>query len=212
MRGAQSSRQSTSILMKAVIGVAAGAAAVYVFDKLDWFMYDHEDEAVRERTKAARPGGEAPAQVVASRIANALDLGSATREKLGFGIHYALGIGPGAAYAALHDRVPYLTAGRGALFGLTLFLVQDEVLNTMMKTAGKPQEYPWQAHARGLVSHLLYGFILDTLVRTADRAMPDRRAIVLTAGAAAGEDEADMAPPSSISRPPVSGQLVNPLH
>lgn len=157
-----------------LIGAAAGAAAVYVFDKLDWFMYEHEDDAATAQTKAARPGGEAPAHVMATRASKVSGLGAAPKEKLGTGIHYGLGVGPGAAYGLLRRRLPLVSAGRGTLFGLAMFLVEDELLNTLMRTAGKPQDYPWQAHARGLVSHLVYGFVLDTLLRTADSVAEQR--------------------------------------
>jgi len=31
--------------------------------------------------------------------------------------------------------------------------------------SGNPQDYPWQAHVRGLVAHVVYGVVTDTMVR-----------------------------------------------
>lgn len=32
----------------------------------------------------------------------------------------------------------------------------------MTRLAADPRRYPWQAHARGLVAHLVYGLVTDT--------------------------------------------------
>lgn len=154
------------VVTDALMGAVAAGVAVWVFDKLDWAMYEREDESVRQRTLAARPGGEAPAQVIVSKAARALHVDPGEhKERLGQAVHYGLGIGPGALYGALHSRAPAIATGRGSFFGLSLFLLQDEGLNTVLGLAGKPQEYPWQAHARGLVSHLVYGLVTDALFR-----------------------------------------------
>jgi hypothetical protein len=73
-----------------------------------------------------------------------------------------LGIMPGAVYGALRDRAPYVGAGRDGLRGLALFLVQDEGLNALLGLSGPPRRYPWQAHARGLVAHVVYGVVTAT--------------------------------------------------
>ena len=144
-------------------GAIAGALGVWVMDRVDWFMYEHEDPGARRRTQHARPGGLDPAHVVADKIASAAgaDLSPSQRHPAGMGIHYSLGIGPGAIYGALRDRVPYMGAGRGTLWGFALFALQDEVLNSAAGLSGKPRDYPWQAHARGLLAHLVYGAVTD---------------------------------------------------
>lgn len=155
-----------NIFTDLLAGAVAGAVAVWVMDRIDWFDYRHEDPQARERTQQVRPGGMAPAQVVAARVAGHLDrpIGSRRRHSLGLAVHYTLGMGPGALYAALRDRYPIMRAGHGALFGLGLFVVQDELLNSVTGLAAKPDEYPWQAHARGLIAHVVYGVATETLV------------------------------------------------
>lgn len=207
MRDERAGSQWESVLLKAAAGAVAGGIAVYLFDKLDWFAYEHEDAEARRRTQAVRPGGEAPAHVMAGRVARSLGLGSSATDQLGLGFHYALGVGPGAAYALLRDRAPLVGAGRGTLFGLALFLLQDEGLNTLMRTAAKPQEYPWQAHARGLVSHLLYGLVLDALVRAADRALRPGGATDLAEREVISDEDEDAAETTTwIGRPPGAEQ------
>ena len=146
-------------------GAVAGAAGVWVMDRLDWFLYGRESAETRQRTEDARPGGRDPAHVMAGMAADAVgvELASPKQNPAGLAVHYSLGILPGALYGALRSRVDYLGAGRGLLFGLGLFVVEDELANPLLGTAAPPGRYPWQAHARGLVAHLVYGLVTDVV-------------------------------------------------
>jgi hypothetical protein len=151
----------------------AGAVAVWVMDQFDWFDYRHEDPEVREQTRQVRPGGMDPAHVAANKVAEATgrDLTPSDPHPAGKLVHYSLGIGPGALYGVLGDSFPVLKTGRGTLYGLGLFLVQDEAINSITGLAANPQDYPWQDHARGLKQHLIYGFVTDTIRRILNRAI-----------------------------------------
>ena len=84
-------------------------------------------------------------------------LSSRQPDRVGVAVHYELGMVPAAFYGALRGRVDYLGEGRGSMFGLGVFLIKDEVMNPVMGLSGPPEDYPWTAHARGLVAHLAYG-------------------------------------------------------
>lgn len=88
-------------------------------------------------------------------------------------VHYAIGIAPAIGYALLRDRLPMSGVARGALYGAGLFLTQDEVLNTVTGLGAKPQNYPWQAHARGLVAHTAYGIVTELALALADKMRAD---------------------------------------
>lgn len=156
-----------NVLADAVKGAAAGAIGVWVMDRVDWYMYDHEDAEARRRTQQVRPGGLDPAHVVANKVASAFGTELSPRQPhpAGVAVHYAIGIGPAALYGALQDRVPAFGTGRGALYGLGLFLIQDELVNSATGLSARPGQYPWQVHARGLVAHLVFGIITDTVFR-----------------------------------------------
>jgi len=160
----------SNVVVDALVGAMAGAAAVWVMDRVDWFNFRHEDPEARARTQAVRPRGLTPAPLLADKIAKGLglDLQPANDSAAGKAVHYAIGIMPGALYGALRHKVPGLDAGRGALFGTGLFLIQDEGLNAVVGLSAKPQDYPWQAHARGFAAHIVYGLVLDTTIRLAD--------------------------------------------
>ncbi|MBD0274353.1 MAG: hypothetical protein ICV73_20770 [Acetobacteraceae bacterium] len=85
-------------------------------------------------------------------------------------VHYGLGMVMGAAYAALRQRVGAVGAGRGVPFGLAMFALQDEGLNTLLGTGGPPGRYPWQTHARGAAAHALFGFVTDAVLRLLSRS------------------------------------------
>lgn len=78
---------------------------------------------------------------------------------------------PGALYGALRHRVKGLSGGQGFLYGLGLFLVEDETAGPLLGLASGPLTYPWQAHARGLVSHLVLGMVMDAVLRVMDREL-----------------------------------------
>lgn len=168
-------RQAGDILADMALGALAGAAGVWVMDRVDWFNYRHEDPEARRRTQQVRPGGEDPAHVIATRAERMAGarLSPAQHHAAGTAIHYAIGIGPGAIYGAMKGRVPGVGADRGLLYGLALFMLQDELVNAAAGLSAHPRRYPWQAHARGLVAHLVYGFVTDatwnTLKRTSTR-------------------------------------------
>ncbi|TWI51015.1 hypothetical protein IQ22_03717 [Pseudomonas duriflava] len=153
------------VLAGAAVGAAAGAVAVWVMDRVDWFAYDHVPEEAKQQTLAARPKGIDPAHVMVEKMAGTTGTGTSQPHLAGIAAHYLLGVAPGAVYGALHEKMPGLSMGRGSMFGLGLFLMQDEGLS------GRPQEYPWQAHARGLVAHVVYGVVTDTVVRMFKKAL-----------------------------------------
>lgn len=152
-------------------GALAGAAGVWIMDRVDWFMFRHEDPSARRRTERVRPGGLEPAHTLANTVADALGTHLSPRQPhpAGIAVHYGLGIGPAALYAAMRHRVDWPGPVRGAALGLGLFLLQDEGLNAVTGLSAPLRQYPWQAHARGLVAHLVLGVAIDALLDAAER-------------------------------------------
>lgn len=168
------------VAFKVAAGFAAGALGVWALDRLDWFMWDREDPQVRARTTAVRPKGEPPAQALVSKMEDATGkhLEPGTHEAASQVVHYSIGIAPAIGYALLRDKLPMNGVARGALYGAGLFLTQDEVLNTVTGLGAKPQDYPWQAHARGIVAHAVYGIVTELALVAMDQVRLDRTRIV----------------------------------
>jgi hypothetical protein len=131
-RRRQPIRRGGGTLATVVSGALAGAVGVWALDRIDWFMWNRETDETRARTVAARPGGEPPPRrwSPSSRMRRADADGGRART--------------GIAGGSLLDRdctgdrlraVSRPAAGngiaRGAGLGMTLFLSQDEVLNTV---------------------------------------------------------------------------------
>jgi uncharacterized membrane protein YagU involved in acid resistance len=168
----------------ALLGAAAGIVGVVVLDRVDWFLFNREDAATRERTRQVRPEGKPPADVLVERVADATGAKPDESSKQTFGqiTHYAIGVAPAVAFALLRDKLPGQGVPRGLLFGLGLFLTQDEVLNTVTGLGAKPQDYPWQDHVRGLAAHLAYGVATEFALTAAEKRLGQRGASIPPAG------------------------------
>lgn len=174
MGGRTSRRTGADALVNdGVKGAVAGAVGVWALDTVTWAMWDRTDPEKLRQEKDARPGGLDPAHVMANRAAEAVGTELTPRQPhpAGIAVHYGLGIMPAAAYAVLRRRVPAITAGGGLLYGLGLFLMQDEGLNPILDTSGSPRKYAPEAHFRGLVGHLVLGAATHASLKVLDQVM-----------------------------------------
>lgn len=171
---ADGSRTAATTAEDILKGAVAGAVATWVMDRADWFMYDRESDDVHRQTREARPRHMDPAHVMAAEGAQAVGVELAPRQldQAGMAVHYALGIAPAMIYGATRTRVPGVGAGRGLAFGAAMFVIEDEALNPALGFAAGPSDYPWQAHARGLVAHLIYGVVTDAVLRAFTPSRP----------------------------------------
>ena len=160
-----------SLLADVVKGAIAGAVATWAMDKVAWYIWDRQDPATLRREEAARTEGMDPAHVTANRVARALgkELHPAQPHPAGIAVHYGIGTGPAMLYAPLRRRYPMLGAAGGLLYGLGLFLAVDEGVVPALGLAGGPTEYPWQAHVRGLVGHLVLGGVTHATLELLDQ-------------------------------------------
>ncbi len=174
--GVDTANEGHGLVAKVLMGTAAGAIGVWALDRVDWFMWNHQSEEARSRTTSVRPGGEPPAHVMVSKIEQMFDLTPTPEqhELAGLATHYGIGIAPAVVYALVRDKLPGEGPIRGLLYGLGLFVLQDEVVNSASGLAAKPQAYPWQAHARGLIAHLVYGVATETVLNLMEKSLKPR--------------------------------------
>ncbi len=151
-------------------GAVAGAVATYVMGRVTSYLYEHEDRDARHAEDEARGGRtayEAAAEKVASSAGTSLE--PRRRQELGSAIHWAMGIGAGAAYAVLRRRVQGLGGAAGTAFGTGFWAFLDEGLVPALGLTPGPGAFPWQTHARGFVGHLTFGTVTDGTLRLLDR-------------------------------------------
>lgn len=153
-------------------GAVAGALGVWVMDKVGWRMWDREDPQALDRELRARPHGRDVAHEMAHKAAGAVGVQMADRQPhpAGMAVHYALGVVPGAIYAAARRRAPKVAVMSGAVYGFALWALNDEAVAPLLGVAAGPTEYPPQAHVRGLVSHVALGVATDLALDAMDRA------------------------------------------
>lgn len=178
------------VVLDMATGAVAGAIGVWAMDQIGWFMLRTENTRALVRDLQARPDKEAAVSGTAEQVrsirrnplmggdtagvtATATQVSgvSAPDRRPGPGaivFHFGLGMLPGAVYAAARRNRPRLRTGCGALYGLGLFVVMDETAAPLTGIASGTRSYPWQAHARGLVAHLVLGITTETLLRAAD--------------------------------------------
>jgi hypothetical protein len=153
-----------SVLRDAIRGAIAGAAATWVMDLVTTRMYEAQPSQVTEREEAAQANGKSSVANLVDRFESktGLSIPRARRSTVESAVHYALGAVPGAIYGVLRRRLPLANAGNGAAYGLAVFALNDEYLNTKLGLAGPMSAYPAQTHLRGLAGHAALGLGTET--------------------------------------------------
>ncbi|HVV17256.1 MAG TPA: DUF1440 domain-containing protein [Polyangia bacterium] len=172
MRNGTRRTEKSGIATDLALGIAAGAGAGWLMTRATTMVYGHESRAVRDRESAAR-GGKTASEIAAEKLARLMrvQLEPEQSEKAGRAVHWSIALGAGATYAVLRRRVRWVGRGGGLLFGTLFFLFGDELMNTALGLTPGPRAFPWQAHARGLIGHLVYGAATDAQLRLADRVV-----------------------------------------
>ncbi|CAN5691275.1 hypothetical protein BH23CHL7_BH23CHL7_13970 [soil metagenome] len=154
------------MLIDALRGAVAGAVATWLMDQVTTTMLEAQSTDVTRREESARPSGKTAVGnlVDLAEDATGFEVDPESRGQLEMGMHYALGFVPGAIYGVLRRRMPLLGAKRGLVYGLLLWVLNDELLNTQLGLAGPPRDYPVETHWRGLVGHLVLGGATDTTI------------------------------------------------
>ena len=155
-------------------GAIAGAVGVWIMDQLTWYMYKNEDPLAYKKEKQAQVEGKYAAHVAASKLANTFNIQLDDRQEYaaGKGVHYLMGVLPGALYGAYRHKVEGIGAWKGLLYGTALFVLVDEIIAPLLGLTSGPRAYPWQAHARGLAGHLALGATTDASLKLLNKALP----------------------------------------
>jgi len=151
------------MIVSAVRGAIAGAVAVWLMDLVTSAMLDRQDPKVTKREEAARPNDQPALVNLVGRLEEQTGarLNREQRDSLVPILHYALGVVPGAIYGVLRG-VRLARSVNGAFYGVALWAINDEYLNTRLGLAGPFDAYPPETHLRGLIGHIVLGITTDT--------------------------------------------------
>lgn len=152
------------MIRDALRGALAGAAATWAMDQVTTAMYEAQPREVTEREAAAQPNGKPSVTNLVDKVQarTGLAIPGRGRPMIEMAIHYALGIVPGAIYGVVRRRLALARLWRGLAYGLGLFAINDEYLNTKLGLAGPMDAYPPETHLRGLVGHAVLGMSTET--------------------------------------------------
>jgi len=119
-----------------------------------------------------RIGLEDPSDNATERTANIIaakgfgtSLSKEEKKTSGEVVHYAFGGTTGAFYGLLSELTDQVTLGRGALFGIGVWLAADEIAVPVLGLSKPAAKTPLSTHAYALASHIVYGITTDTLRR-----------------------------------------------
>ena len=150
--------------MKSLVrGAVAGALGTWLMDLVTTGLAASQSKASLQQEREASPNGKSSVENLIDRVeaTTGIVLNPDQRSIATQAVHFGLGIVPGALYGALRDRVPFLGAGRGVLYGLILWAVNDEALNAKLGLSGPFDAYPLDTHWRGAVGHMALGGATD---------------------------------------------------
>ena len=159
-------RQSKAGLTKDIAyGLISGLVGTFLMDKVTTLLYKYESEATKKKESSLM---KEPAYVLlARRVAEKSGFKLTDRQAATGGslLHWTYGITWGGVYGALHDRVPAFTKAGGLLYGISVFALGDEGLNTALRLSPPPRAFPLAVHLRGLVGHIVYAVTSDGTYR-----------------------------------------------
>lgn len=144
-------------------GALAGLAATLFMEHASTSFYNRQSAQSREREEQLRT--EMPTTTLVRKTAALLgtELDDQRAETLGTLSHLTFGAAGGPA-ALLLRRLGLGPIGAGLAVATGMEVVIDQGMNTFLGLTAPPRAWPWQAHARGVVAHAVYGVSLGLLL------------------------------------------------
>jgi hypothetical protein len=154
-------RRRPSLARDALRGALAGLAASWVMEQAQLRVIQRLGSArTRDREEAAQQGLE-PATVqvanAAARLIGRAPLGGTPRKVGAETVHYGTGAAFGALFGAVAPRIAFPLLAAGTLYGLLVWMANDELLVPALGFSRAPTAYPASVHAKAAASHAVYG-------------------------------------------------------
>lgn len=166
-------RGETDIIKGLLAGVAGGLLASFLMEQFQaaW-------SAAAEALSSSKKSGGRKADPTTVKAANLITtkvtgrkVPPAYKPLAGEAVHYGMGASSAAVYGVLAEVAPLVTLGDGAGFGIGVWLLADELAVPAAGLSKPAKEIPLTTHFYALVSHLVYGWITETVRRAVRRAL-----------------------------------------
>ena len=164
-----------SVLKNGALGLASGLVASLAMN-----IFQSGWSAVSKRLEPQQDGDK-QGQDEPSTVKAADQLSEATtgkpvpdeqRQAAGQATHFAFGALLGGLYGAAATAYPAVRTGFGAPFGAAVWAVADELAVPAAGLAKPPTQTPLSTHAYSLLSHLLFGAVLEAGQLLGERGLP----------------------------------------
>ncbi len=163
----------TDIMKGLLAGVAGGLLASFLMEQFQAAWSAAAEAMSSEKKRGGRkpdPTTVKAANLVAEKVTGRKIPGD-YKPIAGEAVHYGMGASAAAAYGVLAEVAPIVTVGDGVGFGTGLWLLADELAVPRVGLSRPPREIPLTSHVYALASHLVYGWITETVRRAVRRAL-----------------------------------------
>ena len=160
-------------LMKGLLaGVAGGLLASFLMEQFQaaWSTASEAMSSEKRRGRKPDPTTVKAANILSEKVTGR-KIPADYKPMAGEAVHYGMGATSAAVYGALAEVAPLVTIGDGMAFGTGVWLLADEVAVPAAGLSKSPKEIPFTTHLYALVSHLVYGWITETVRRAVRRAL-----------------------------------------
>jgi len=172
-RSQESNDGEIDIIKGLIAGVAGGLLASFLMEQFQAAWSAAAAAIVPRKNRGGRKSD--PATVKAANLVTE----KITGRKLppdykalgGEAVHYGMGASSAAVYGVLAEVAPVVTIGDGAAFGTSLWLLADELALPAAGLSKSAREIPIKTHIYALASHLVYGWIAETVRQAVRRAL-----------------------------------------
>jgi uncharacterized membrane protein YagU involved in acid resistance len=86
---------------------------------------------------------------------------------IGRAVHFLFGSAFALAYADVRDHRPGVAAAKGSVFGVGLWLLNDVILIASAHLGRPYDRYSRAARASAIVSHVVFGAVVEAVLRAA---------------------------------------------
>ena len=161
-------------MMKGLLaGVVGGLLASYLMEQFQaaWSAATEAMCSAKKRSgRKPDPATVKAANVISEKVTGH-KLPRDYKSMAGEAVHYGMGASSAAVYGVLAEVAPIVTIGNGVGFGTGVWLLVDEVAVPAAGLSKPPKEIPLTTHVYAFASHLIYGWITETVRRAVRRAL-----------------------------------------